>query len=84
MRYIVNPESFARYPGFMRAVIIAERIDNAGEHQELFAELRAREQRARETLDDNFRDTPGSRRGRRLFAVWALIRINIRHPSSTL
>lgn len=64
MRYIVNPEIFVRYPGFMRAVIIAEGIDNSREVPQLAEKLAASEQRVRETLGDDFKEMPQ-------LAVWA-------------
>lgn len=58
MRYTVNPEIFVRYPGFMRAVVIARGIDNSRENAKLAAELAAREAAARENLDDSFKEHP--------------------------
>lgn len=58
MRYTVDPQIFVKYPGFMRAVIIAENINNTGENAELAAELAACEIFARESLDDSFKEHP--------------------------
>lgn len=58
MRYMINPEVFTRYPGFVRAVVIARNIDNTGEKPELLAALRSCETRARESLDDGFKSHP--------------------------
>ncbi len=58
MQYFVNPEIFSRYPGFIRAVVIAEGIDNTAERPELLAELRACERHARERLDDKYKEHP--------------------------
>lgn len=58
MRYTIDAEVFARYPGFMRAVIVAEGIDNTGESPELAAELAACEQLVRESLGDDFKEHP--------------------------
>lgn len=66
MRYFVNPDIFFRYPGFLRAVVIAEGIDNSTEHPQLAGELRACEQYARESLDDDFKEHPR-------LAAWAEI-----------
>lgn len=64
MRYSIDPQVFAKYPGFMRAVIVAENIDNSKENAELAAELAACEAFARENLDDSFKEHPK-------LAVWA-------------
>ena len=56
MQYIVNPDIFTRYPGFMRAVIIAENIDNTEENAPLEKQLRACEAHVRETLGDDFKE----------------------------
>lgn len=64
MHYSINPEVFVRYPGYMRAVVIAENISNTDEQLELFAELKACEQHVRETLTDDFKEHPR-------LAVWA-------------
>lgn len=58
MKYSINPEIFVRYPGFIRAVVIAENIDNSAEIPELAAELRSCEQQARESLGDAFKEHP--------------------------
>lgn len=58
MRYSIDPRVFAGYPGFTRAVIIAENIDNTRENPALAAELAACEALARENLDDAFKDHP--------------------------
>lgn len=58
MRYSVNPDVFVRYPGFMRAVLIADNIDNTQENPELLAELRTCEKQARESLGDDFKEHP--------------------------
>lgn len=58
MRYSVDKEVFTRYPGFMRAVVMAEEIDNTLERPGLLAELRECEGLARETLGDDFKDHP--------------------------
>ncbi|CAK7006274.1 MAG: hypothetical protein DELT_00250 [Desulfovibrio sp.] len=64
MRYTIDPEVFAKYPGFTRAVIIADNIDNTQENADLAAELRRCETSARESLDDSFKELPK-------LAVWA-------------
>lgn len=48
----------------MRAVVVAEKIDNTAESPELAAELKACAHQARETLGDDFREHPR-------LAVWA-------------
>ncbi len=58
MQYSVNPDIFARYPGFMRAVIIADTVNNRGDNPRLEAELRICEQEAREALTDDFKNDP--------------------------
>ncbi len=58
MRYSIDTEVFARYPGFMRAVIVAENIDNSGEAPELAALLAQCEKNAREQLGDDFKEHP--------------------------
>ena len=64
MRYSVNPDVFARYPGFLRAVVVANNIDNTGENPQLAGALRACEQQARQDLGDDFKAHPR-------LAVWA-------------
>ena len=58
MRYSVDTDIFNRYPGFMRAVVIADDIRNNEKNPELAGELRACEQHAREALGDDFKDLP--------------------------
>lgn len=58
MHYFIEPEVFTRYPGFMRAVIIAENINNASEDLELAKHLADCEEKARTDLDDGFKEHP--------------------------
>lgn len=58
MKYSISDEIFARYPGFMRAVIIAEHIDNYEEKADLANELRMCERHVRENLGDDFKEQP--------------------------
>lgn len=58
MRYIVNPDIFARYPGFMRAVILAEGIVDNGENPKLLNLLRDCEKQVRLQLGDDFKENP--------------------------
>ena len=58
MQYRVNPGIFARYPGFMRAVVIADAINNRDHSPRLEAELRDCEREAREALTDDFKNDP--------------------------
>jgi DNA/RNA-binding domain of Phe-tRNA-synthetase-like protein len=64
MRYFISPEVFARYPGFVRAVVVAEGIDNVGESPELAAELEEAIKNVGENLNDAFKDHPS-------LAAWA-------------
>lgn len=64
MKYSINTDIFNRYPGFIRAVVVAENIDNSLENPALAAELRACEEQARANLGDDFKDHPR-------LAVWA-------------
>ena len=64
MRYFVNPDIFTRYPGFLRAVVVADGINNQEEISELADELRACEQSVRESLTDDYKEHPR-------LAVWA-------------
>lgn len=58
IHYSIAPEVFARYPGFMRGVIIAANLNNADEHPEVAALLAQRLEKARTDLPDNFRELP--------------------------
>ena len=58
MQYKVNKEVFATYPGFMRAVIIAEGINNREHNPQLANELKKREEHVRQTLGDDFKEHP--------------------------
>ena len=58
MQYAVNTEIFTRYPGFMRAVIIADQINNREENPGLLEELRSCEQYVRQSLGDDFKEHP--------------------------
>lgn len=64
MQYIVNPEVFAKHPGFMRAVVIASGLDNSANHPELTKTLRQCEKEVCENLGDDFKEDPK-------LAVWA-------------
>ena len=58
MLYSVAPDLFARYPGFMRAVIIARDIDNTKENQALLSLLRECEDAVRHNMGDDFKEHP--------------------------
>lgn len=58
MRYIVNPDIFSRYPGFMRAVVLADGITNNEENPILLELLRDSEKHVRLHLGDNFKEHP--------------------------
>ncbi len=58
MRYSVDPELFARFSGFRRAVVVARDIDNTGERPELLALLRRCENAARGPELEDFWNHP--------------------------
>ena len=58
MRYYIDQQIFEKFPNFRRVVVLAEDIDNHGEHQELEALLRAAEDKARGKDLDAFPDLP--------------------------
>lgn len=58
MQYTIDNGVFSRYPDFMRAVIIADGIDNREEKPELLQKLRDCERHVRESLGDDFKEHP--------------------------
>ena len=58
MRYSVDSRIFARFPGFRRAVVVAENIDNRGQSEELLSLLRRAEEEVRGEALASFPDLP--------------------------
>lgn len=58
MRYYIDEKIFRQFPNFRRVVVLAENIDNHGEHPELVSLLRAAEEKARSEELAAFPDLP--------------------------
>lgn len=58
MRYSIAQEIFARYPGFTRAVLIADGIDNSREEPELLRELALRIEKAQAWTEEEYVNNP--------------------------
>jgi len=58
MRYFIDDRIFQQFPDFRRVVVLAENIDNHGEHPDLAGLLRAAEEKARGNELSSFPDLP--------------------------
>ena len=58
MRYSIDPRIFARFPGFRRAVVVAENINNRDQSEELLSLLRQAEEGVRGETLASFPDLP--------------------------
>lgn len=58
MKYTIDKEIFVHYPDFVRAVIVAEDIDNKEEKQGLITLLETCEKQVQEKLGDDFKSHP--------------------------